>query len=338
MRAMSHAKAFLSYTHTDDACFRGRITSLRKLLELRVKVITGDETFEIFQDVDGIELGQQWEKRIDDAITSARFLIPILTPCFLGSRACRDELSKFIQHERVLSRDDLILPIYFVTVPSLERADLGNADPLAVELSKRQRYDWRDWSELPVTNTNFKRAVKELSEKIARAIQRTDEISVQTRQAAMADRLREPELDRQFERASLQVEREEEIKPTLRKNVILWVDDRPDNNIYEREALEHYGIEFVLANSTSAALKLLTTKKFDVIISDMGRPSDARAGYSLLEAIRSKGDLTPYFIYAGSRSARDSAEAERRGAQGTTNMPTELVDMVLGAIQVFNRT
>ena len=77
---MTHAQAFLSYTRIEDEYFDGNITALRKLLELGVRVVTGDQTFEIFQDVDGIQLGQQWEKRITDTISSAKFLIPILTP------------------------------------------------------------------------------------------------------------------------------------------------------------------------------------------------------------------------------------------------------------------
>jgi DNA-binding NtrC family response regulator len=110
------------------------------------------------------------------------------------------------------------------------------------------------------------------------------------------------------------------------------VDDRPDNNTYERQALARYGIEFMLAISTEEALEKLSIKKFDVIISDMGRPPDLRAGYTLLRAIREKGDNTPYFIYAGSRAPEHRAEAKRRGAQGTTNMPAELIEMVLDSI------
>lgn len=39
---------------------------------------------------------------------------------------------------------------------------------------------------------------------------------------------------------------------------ILWVDDRPDNNVYERNALESMGVEFTLALSTQQALENLS--------------------------------------------------------------------------------
>src|SRR5713101_2080985 len=97
---MSQPQAFLSYTRTDDEFFGGAITALRGLLELGVRVVTGDKAFEIFQDIDGIELGQQWQRRLGEALYDATFLIPIITPLFFRSDACRDELSKFFYHEK----------------------------------------------------------------------------------------------------------------------------------------------------------------------------------------------------------------------------------------------
>ena len=66
-------EAFLSYTRLDDECFGGAITSLRRLLELGVQVVTGDKTFNIFQDVDGIEFGQKWKIRLTEAIAIGQF-------------------------------------------------------------------------------------------------------------------------------------------------------------------------------------------------------------------------------------------------------------------------
>jgi hypothetical protein len=93
-------EAFLSYTRIDDEFFGGSITSLRRAIELGVQVVTGDKYFKIFQDIDGIELGQKWQERLDETLSSARFLIPIITPLFFSSDACRNELHKFILHRK----------------------------------------------------------------------------------------------------------------------------------------------------------------------------------------------------------------------------------------------
>ncbi len=115
-------------------------------------------------------------------------------------------------------------------------------------------------------------------------------------------------------------------------STVLWVDDRPNNNIHERLALEALGINFVLAVSTEEALEKLNKHKFDAIISDMGRPPDARAGYTLLGKLRSSGNQTPFVIYAGSKTPEHVAESQRRGAIGCTNNAHELFEMLVSAV------
>jgi CheY-like chemotaxis protein len=116
------------------------------------------------------------------------------------------------------------------------------------------------------------------------------------------------------------------------RNHILWVDDRPNNNIYERRAFEAIGLRFTLALSTSEALDLLKHNKYAALISDMGRREGPREGYVLLDALRREGDQTPFFIYAGSNLPEHKLEAFEHGAQGSTNNPEELFQMVMKAI------
>lgn len=117
-----------------------------------------------------------------------------------------------------------------------------------------------------------------------------------------------------------------------RRSTVLWVDDRPGNNIHERQSLEALGVSFVLAKSTEEALDKVKSQSFDAIISDMGRPPDPRAGYTLLDALRANGNQTPFIIYAGSRAPEHQGEARGRGAVGCTNRPNELFEMVLSVL------
>jgi CheY-like chemotaxis protein len=113
---------------------------------------------------------------------------------------------------------------------------------------------------------------------------------------------------------------------------VLWVDDNPNNNSYERQALEALGVSFVLAESTDEALKKISRQRFDAVISDMGRPPDSRAGYTLLNKLRSSGDQTPFIIYAGSKAPEHVAESRRYGAIGCANNANELFEMVLSVL------
>lgn len=113
---------------------------------------------------------------------------------------------------------------------------------------------------------------------------------------------------------------------------LLWVDDHPENNIFERRAFAAQGIEVVLARSTDEALRLLESRRYAVIISDMGRREGPREGYALLERLRARGDTTPFLIYAGSNRLEHKQEAHRRGAQGSTNRVEELFRLVMEAL------
>jgi cobaltochelatase CobT len=88
-------QAFLSYTRLDDQAHYGGITKLRAALELQVRAVTGDDGFEIFQDVDRIALGKHWPRLLDETLAAVPFLIPVLSPRFFKSEPCRDELRSF---------------------------------------------------------------------------------------------------------------------------------------------------------------------------------------------------------------------------------------------------
>jgi CheY-like chemotaxis protein len=113
---------------------------------------------------------------------------------------------------------------------------------------------------------------------------------------------------------------------------LLWVDDNPSNNTYEANAFEAVGMRIELALSTQEALQLLEEHSYDAIISDMGRREGPREGYVLLDAIRGRGDETPYFIYAGSSLPEHKREARQHGAQGSTNDAEELFKLVVRTV------
>lgn len=119
----------------------------------------------------------------------------------------------------------------------------------------------------------------------------------------------------------------------LQGATVLWVDDNPDNNRFEREAFQAIGIRFELSTSTEDALRQLDRRRFDAIISDMGRGEERQAGYQLLERLRQTDRSTPFVIYAGTSAVRHRDEALARGAQGSTNSPKELMALVIQAIQ-----
>jgi CheY-like chemotaxis protein len=116
------------------------------------------------------------------------------------------------------------------------------------------------------------------------------------------------------------------------RNHILWVDDRPENNTYERQAFETMGLRFTLALSTDEAFERLSQAKFAAIISDMGRREGPREGYVLLDRLRKEGDRTPLFFYAASNAPEHKRQTREHGGQGCTNNAEELFEMVTRAL------
>jgi len=116
------------------------------------------------------------------------------------------------------------------------------------------------------------------------------------------------------------------------QKMILWVDDRPENNSYERDAFESLGISIHISLNTDDALQKLSTQKYSVIISDMGRKEGSREGYVLLDRLRKMGDKTPLIFYASSRAPEHIRETKEHGGQGCTNNAQELYNLVIKEI------
>lgn len=110
---------------------------------------------------------------------------------------------------------------------------------------------------------------------------------------------------------------------------VLWVDDNPTNNELAVTALKKFGLDIELATSTEAALAAVQRRTFDLVISDMGRGPDLRAGYALLRSLRDSGSEVPFFIFAGSDTPEFRQAAAAQGAQLSTNDMLELVANVV---------
>lgn len=111
---------------------------------------------------------------------------------------------------------------------------------------------------------------------------------------------------------------------------ILWVDDRPDANVYEKRAFGALGIEIDTAVSSGQALDLMRRDDYSLVISDLGRPEGERAGLLLLQRIREQGNQKPYVIYTTAAKARDVRGTP--GLDGATGAPDDLFRMVTGLL------
>ena len=160
--------AFLSYVRNDDFHDNGRITDLRRRLSAEVQMQTGRE-FQIFQDRTDIFIGEQWRVRIETSINGTTLLIAIITPSFLQSEACREEISLFAKREESLGRSDLIVPVLYVPTPALD----DDSDEIAQDLSRRQHVDWTKLRFEDPSSVDVRRMTATLAEHIIVAVERS---------------------------------------------------------------------------------------------------------------------------------------------------------------------
>ncbi|WP_434654965.1 SAV_2336 N-terminal domain-related protein [Chromobacterium violaceum] len=131
------------------------------------------------------------------------------------------------------------------------------------------------------------------------------------------------------------------VLPAMRRRIargrwrprVLWVDDRPENNEVERELLlEEYNVEYTTVKSTEEALLLCRHALYDVVISNVGRPGDPRAGYTLIDRLRSQQNTVPFVIYSINQLSQRQSEALWHGAIGSTDNMKRLARLVLEAL------
>ena len=93
-------------------------------------------------------------------------LLVVITPSFFRSPACRAEVERFLARERALGRQDLILPVYYVSTPELDDPKRREADELARVLASRQFADWRELRFEPFTSPVVGKTLAQLASRM----------------------------------------------------------------------------------------------------------------------------------------------------------------------------
>ncbi|WP_328357999.1 toll/interleukin-1 receptor domain-containing protein [Mycobacterium sp. NBC_00419] len=155
---------FWSYVHADNDAVDGAILELRQLIMNAYSILTGED-LTLFVDTD-ITWGEQWEKRISASIAGTTFFIPIITPRFFKSKACRQEVIDFTTKATEASGlKELFLPILYADVPFLSKeAD----DPVVRLVANTQYVPWHQLRLLDSRSSDHRTAVHKLAVEIER--------------------------------------------------------------------------------------------------------------------------------------------------------------------------
>lgn len=106
-------KGFWSYARGDNDHLDGALTELRKAVAGEVSMLLGLEVG-IFQDIHDLRTGDDWAAKLRAGVSSASFLIPVLTPRFFNRAWCREEVLTYLRLSNELGVEPRIFPIRFV--------------------------------------------------------------------------------------------------------------------------------------------------------------------------------------------------------------------------------
>ena len=124
---------------------------------------------------------QAWQDRVENSIDGITFLIAIVTPRFFLNADCRSELQRFFDREQELKREDLVLPVYYVTCPLLEDQAKLAADDLARRIVTRSPVDWREVRFESIDSPQVGRMLEQLAVRISNTVERSQAASLTPR-------------------------------------------------------------------------------------------------------------------------------------------------------------
>lgn len=116
----------------------------------------------------------------------------------------------------------------------------------------------------------------------------------------------------------------------LPRATIVWADDKPLNNQFERLAFASAGIFCDSYTTNDDTKKALDRAKYDLVISDIGRDGRAETGWDLLPDVKRRN--IPFVFYTMGITDELQSEAKAEGAAGITENPDELTQLVFDLI------
>ena len=164
--------AFINFVASDFQHDEGGVPQFRERLADELNMHIGEE-LSIFHDRDDVLWAQVWKDRVGESVDRATFLIAFITPRFFSNPQCRSELRTFLEREKKLDRNDLILPLYYVRCPLLHEDELLKDDQLARDFDARHGEGYIDWRDLrfePFTSPEVGKKLQDVAIRIHHAL------------------------------------------------------------------------------------------------------------------------------------------------------------------------
>ncbi|MCL2803760.1 MAG: DUF4143 domain-containing protein [Micrococcales bacterium] len=156
------ASLFVSYVHEDDAYLDKAITDFAADLAEAYHFAYG-RRLDVFTDL-ALRWGEDWQKRLDQEVEQTAFFLANVTPRYLGSPQCRDEIVKFDAAATKAGEPRLVLPVFWQPVEGLAAAD--PQDPVYRLVTTAQYQVATDLPSLQRGSATYRQRTEELAARL----------------------------------------------------------------------------------------------------------------------------------------------------------------------------
>lgn len=167
-----------SYAHEDWKADKEELGDLFTQLEAQIRVRYTDRDFERWRDQERLVWGEPWREGLHAAIGAAELFFLFLSPRWLVSPVCREELEAFLDRQRELGAPRVVVA---QIRPISDEQGLAHA-PLLEHLRSLHILDFQH--ALEGGPEIRKQACRQAAEHVAELLSRTAEAAARTRQAA----------------------------------------------------------------------------------------------------------------------------------------------------------
>lgn len=157
------ARILLSYCHEDNDYLDGAIVRLADDIAREYKFQSGSTGLEVFVDSRSISWGEEWQSALNSAVDATTFIMPSVTPGYLSSQACREELQRFVSRGKELANGHILSLIW----QDYRSTSAAAQNPCTVETIERYQYrDVTNLRDLDPSDKMYKECVRELAQEI----------------------------------------------------------------------------------------------------------------------------------------------------------------------------
>ena len=156
---------FVSYVHDDDRAEGGRIVQLANDIAERYRLISGDDELTVFTD-HNLRWGDEWKQRLSEELRRTTFFVPIVTPRFLKSEACRKEVVEFSAIADATGSQNFVCPILY-----FDPGPLSDDDVVERAIKSHQYRNWTETRYEELGNGTYRRAVDGLVHQIIQGLE-----------------------------------------------------------------------------------------------------------------------------------------------------------------------